>query len=144
MLINEDRIFLDLPLETKEEVLAFIAEKAVEQKISNSKEELYYQLLEREKEYNTAVQDGIAIPHTKSTCVNSAALFFVRLQNKINWESEDFNVQAIFSILVPKEEAGTKHIEILSNVATRLLDDDFQEVIFRVDNQKELLDLVNN
>lgn len=143
MLINEDRVFLDLPLETKAEVLAFIAEKAVEQKVSDSKEELYHHLLEREREYNTAVQDGIAIPHTKSTCVNSAALFFVRLQNKINWESEDFNVQAIFSILVPKEEAGTKHIEILSNVATRLLDDDFQEELFRAESQKELLDLVN-
>lgn len=143
MLINEDRVFLDLPLETKAEVLAFIAEKAVEQKVSDSKEELYHHLLEREREYNTAVQDGIAIPHTKSTCVNSAALFFVRLQNKINWESEDFNVQVIFSILVPKEEAGTKHIEILSNVATRLLDDDFQEELFRAESQKELLDLVN-
>ncbi len=143
VIVSEEQIFLDSPLKDKKAVLQFISEKALEQGVTNSKEQVLTDFLARETEYSTAVQEGIAIPHAKSSAVKQSKLYIVRLQQAIDWDSPEFKVQVIFAILVPKEESGTEHIRILSNVATQLLEEEFQQVIFHVKDPQSLLKKLN-
>ena len=67
-MIREEYIFFDVDAASKEELLDFISEKALEFGITDSKEGLKDAFLKREEEYTTGLQDGFAIPHAK-TCL---------------------------------------------------------------------------
>ncbi|MBC1474040.1 PTS sugar transporter subunit IIA [Listeria grandensis] len=141
MIISEEQLFLNQQLDTKKEVLTFITEKAAEMGITNNQTQLNEDLWAREKEYATAVQPLIAIPHAKTTAITEAKLLFIRLVTPIDWGSvEGFQVQAIFSILVPAGEASQQHLKILSGVAVSLLEDTFQKQILTIKTEYELME----
>ena len=83
-MIREEYIFFDVDAASKEELLDFISEKALEFGITDSKEGLKDAFLKREEEYTTGLQDGFAIPHAKTEYAKETAVFFeksVRLGN---------------------------------------------------------------
>lgn len=145
MVIDENLIFLDQPFQTKSEVLAFVSENAVEQGIATDAKVLENFFNEREKEYSTAVQDGVAIPHVKNDVVKEAKLYFIKLKTPIDWGSpDDFKVQMIFPILVPGSESGTTHIQLLSSIAVNLLEDDFKADLLSATTPDEVYKILEN
>lgn len=145
MVIDENLIFLDQPFQTKSEVLAFVSQNAVEQGIATDAATLEDFFVGREKEYSTAVQDGVAIPHVKNDVVTEAKLYFIKLQNPIDWDSpDDFKVQMIFPILVPGSESGTTHIQLLSSIAVNLLEDDFKSDLLAATTPNEVYQILEN
>ena len=143
MLINKEQVFLDLDFKSKIDVLKFISEKAREFNITDSSEGVLKDFIKREEEYPTAIAPDFAIPHAKSQYVKEARLFFLRLNNAIEWGSPDkFKVKVIFGIFVPASEKGTRHIKILSSIATELMDDKFKESILNSKNEEEVLNLL--
>ena len=140
LILENEQIFLDEKLNNKDSVMLFIAEKTKLLGITDDEKELYKKLWEREKEYPTAVQDLIAVPHVKSDLIKSAKLLFIRLTDAVDWDSPDgFKVKSVFVILVPEKDAGQKHLEILSKVAVSLLEDDFQSMILEMKTGDELI-----
>lgn len=142
MLLNNNQIFLDLELSNRDAVLEFISVQAQQLGVIEDQEILLKDFISREDQYPTAFQEGIAIPHAKSVTVKKAALFFIKTKEKMDWNSPDhFKVKFIFAILVPAMEAGTKHIKILSALAGNLLEEQFQERLFKVDTKEDILNL---
>ena len=145
MLLNEKQIYLNKNFGTKGEVLAFIAEKAYEIGIANDKNILEKELWEREKEYSTAVQELFAIPHSKSENIKESKILIVKLENPIDWESEEnLEVKVVFAILVPEKEANLGYLEILTKLATSLLEEEFKEKILEINDKNELLNYIKN
>lgn len=143
MLIDENQIFLENTLTDRDAVLEFIASEAIKLDAVNDKEAVYQAFVRREEEYSTAVQEGIAIPHAKSDAVNTPKLFFVRMKEAVEWNSpEDYKVKAVFAILVPEKDAGTKHLQIISNLAGNLMEEDFQEQIFEAQDKQAIFELL--
>lgn len=145
MLISDQQIYLDLSLTNRDDVLKFISSEAAKQNIVSDQHKVFQGFINRENEYPTAFQEGIAIPHVKSDSVKEAKLFFVKIKEKIDWHSPDqFKVKVVFAILIPEEEAGTKHLEVLSTLATNLLEEDFQNEVFEANNKVAILELLKN
>ena len=140
MILENEQIFLDENLSSKDAVMSFIAEKSKLLGITDDENGLYQKLWEREKEYPTAVLDLIAIPHVKSDLIKTSKLLFIRLTDAVDWDSPDgFKVKSVFVILVPEKDAGQKHLEILSKVAVSLLEEDFQSMITNMKTGDELI-----
>jgi PTS system fructose-specific IIA component len=145
LIFSKEQFFLDIEINHKSEVLKYIAIQAENLNITSNSTKLYEDLQSREKEYPTAVQHLIGIPHTKSTVVKEAKLIFIRLRNPIEWGSPDgFRVKAVFAILVPEAKASQEHLKILSNVAVHLLDEDFQKKILTIEEEAVLLPYLEN
>lgn len=144
LIITEEQIYLDSDLSGKLEVLEFLSKEAVRQNIAACSTQVLEDFLLREKEYSTAVQEGIAIPHAKSAAVLEPKLMFVKLNQEIDWESKEYRVRVVFAILVPLKESGTEYIKILSDIASNLLEEDFQEQIFSVQSKERALDIICN
>lgn len=145
MLLTKNQIYLNRNLSSKNEVINFIAKKAYELRIVENQDKLEQELWKREKEYSTAVQDLFAIPHSKSKNVKQSKIFVIKLNNPIDWESEDeYKVKVIFPILVPEDEANVGYLKILSTLATNLLEDDFKEKILEINDENELLNYIKN
>lgn len=142
-MIEDNYIFLNEDYKSKQELLSFIAAKAEELNICDTKEGLLEDLLAREAEFSTALQDGFAIPHARSSHVKKVSVFFIRNKSVLDWETlDDSEVHYLFALLVPKENEGNIHLQMISKLATCLLEDDFKDKIKSTSDKSELKDYI--
>lgn len=142
-MIEDNYIFLNEDYKSKQELLSFIAAKAEELNICNTKEGLLEDLLAREAEFSTGLQDGFAIPHARSSHVKKVSVFFIRNKSVLDWETlDDSEVHYLFALLVPKENEGNIHLQMISKLATCLLEEDFKDKIKSTSDKSELKDYI--
>ena len=142
-LIEDNYIFLNEDYKSKQELLSFIAAKAEELNICDTKEGLLEDLLAREAEFSTGLQDGFAIPHARSSHVKKVSVFFIRNKSVLDWETlDDSEVHYLFALLVPKENEGNIHLQMISKLATCLLEYDFKDKIKSTSDKSELKDYI--
>lgn len=142
-MIEDNYIFLNKDYKSKQELLSFIAAKAEELNICDTKEGLLEDLLAREAEFSTGLQDGFAIPHARSSHVKKVSVFFIRNKSVLDWETlDDSEVHYLFALLVPKENEGNIHLQMISKLATCLLEDDFKDKIKSTSDKSELKDYI--
>lgn len=143
MMLKKEDIFLNQELISKEEVLNFIVDKAFEKGITDNKEGLLRDLWSREKEYSTGIQDGFAIPHSKSSHVKEASIFYIKTINSIEWGTLDgSDVKYIFNLLAPAENESNIHLQMLSKIATCLMDEDFIEEVKNSNDESQLVEYI--
>lgn len=122
---------LNVKAKSKDEALMKISDFAFKNKIIEKESEikkLYDAFLKRENESSTAFVDGFAIPHARIDAIKSPAIVISKFEGHTNWEAEDkSNVQIAIALLIPKQKASSMHMEILSKIATLLLDDNFRD-----------------
>ncbi|MCK1974300.1 PTS sugar transporter subunit IIA [Bacillus safensis] len=129
-LFQKDHVFTQVNGRSKNEILQYISEKAEDLQITNDQPGLLTDLLKREDEVSTGLQQGFAIPHTKSSAVKTASLLFLELEQPIEWGSfDDLPTSYLFTLLVPLEEANVTHLKLLSGIATSLMEPAFIEKI---------------
>ena len=142
-MIEDNYIFLNEDYKSKQELLSFIAAKAEELNICDTKEGLLKDLLAREAEFSTGLQDGFAIPHARSSHVKKVSVFFIRNKSVLDWETlDDSDVHYLFALLVPKENEGNIHLQMISKLATSLLEDDFKDKVKSTSDKSELKDYI--
>lgn len=114
-------------LNTKEEFFEKISDIALENCIITDKNEVISGLKERESKGSTGLLDGFAIPHAQTPSIIKAAVIIVKSETKVEWESLDGEpVSTAICLLVPKSQAGTTHIDFLTEISKLLMDDDFR------------------
>lgn len=114
-------------LNTKEEFFEKISDIALENGIITDKNEVISGLKERESKGSTGLLDGFAIPHAQTPSIIKAAVIIVKSETKVEWESLDGEpVSTAICLLVPKSQAGTTHIDFLTEISKLLMDDDFR------------------
>lgn len=139
-MLEQENIFLNEDLNSKKEILEFIANKALELGISYDKDGLLKDLWKREGEYSTGIQDGFAIPHSKSKYIKKPSILYIKTNNAVEWETlDDSDVRYVFSLLAPEENKDNVHLQMLSKLATCLLEDDFKDEVKNEDNKENLL-----
>ncbi|EHN58374.1 PTS sugar transporter subunit IIA [Oenococcus kitaharae] len=141
MLIDEKLIKLDANYHSKEEVIRNVAQLFWDSNKLNDQEAYIQAVLDRETELSTNLGDGIGLPHAKTSAVKEAGLAFVRLQKPIPWGDQE-PVRIVFQIAVSNSSANL-HLKILSQLARKLIYDDFKEKLFKINDPVELLALLS-
>ncbi|NSA90886.1 PTS sugar transporter subunit IIA [Clostridium beijerinckii] len=143
-MLDEKNVFLNVEIDTKTDALKFLAKKAVENGIAKNEKGVLKDLLAREEEYSTGVQDGFAIPHAKSSNVIEPSIFYIKTKNELEWETLDgSNVKYIFSLMVPEENENNVHLMMLSKLATCLMEDDFKKEIISSEDKSSLIKYIS-
>ncbi|HFL3605170.1 TPA: PTS 2-O-a-mannosyl-D-glycerate transporter subunit IIABC [Clostridioides difficile] len=138
---NENLVFLKQKIKTKKDAIKFLARKLYDEGKLTSYEEYLEAVMYRETLSPTGFERGLAIPHGKSKSVKEAAFAAMTLETPIeNWESVDPNnkVEIIFLIAVPENKGGNTHIQILSELVTRLSNEDYMNMLLNSKTKKEL------
>lgn len=142
-MLKEEYIELDTQLSTKEEALRYISQKALQYQLTDDKEDLYQDFLNREAEFSTGLQDGFAIPHARSNHVKDIAIMYIRTNKDIDWGTLDEKpVRYMFALLVPSDLEGQVHLEMISKLATCLLEDDFKNKVKSLTDKTELKEYI--
>ena len=144
-LTNKNLITLDLEAKTKVEVIKKLVEKLDGEGVLASKDEFLKAVLDREKLSPTGLEEGLAIPHGKSTAVKKATFAIARLKTPIeDWESidEDNEVTLVFLLAIPKSEQGDTHIEVLTKLTSLFIQDGFIEKLQKANTENEIINIL--
>ncbi|WP_335762926.1 fructose PTS transporter subunit IIA [Brachyspira pilosicoli] len=140
--INENQIVV-CDLNTKMEFLEKIAEIALKNDIISDTKELIEKLLEREAKGTTGLMDGFSIPHAQSDTIKRASVVIIKSGKYVEWESlDDKPVNTAISLLVPKAEAGSTHIDFLTEVSKLVMDDEFRDQLNKLNNSVDIYNLL--
>ena len=146
MIFEQDNIFLNKQFVNKEEVLLFLANQVVKKNLAHDSDVVLNGYLERENESTTGFGFGVAIPHAKLSSIKKPAVFFIRNQNALEWQSLDNQpVKTIISIVVPTESAD-KHLKLLAKLSRNLIHPEFLEMLKNGDEQiiwQKISEIVN-
>lgn len=141
-IIMPEQVFLNQNLETKEAILKYISNKAVQLEIADEQASILDGLKKREEEGSTGMENGIAIPHVASEHIFTAKLIIVQLDHGIEWPSlDDQNTDFIISILVPKDNES-KHLEILSQLSRKLIDESYIKELKNAKSKNKISQLI--
>ncbi|HEL1640137.1 TPA: PTS sugar transporter subunit IIA [Streptococcus suis] len=139
MEFTKDNIFINVNVKDKIELFHYIAQYAKDRGIIDSDSELSEAFLEREGEVSTGLQDSFAIPHAKADFIKVPTVLFLKLSQPIEWETFDEQpVSNVFALLVPSENKGTLHLEMISKIATSLLEEEFITSVKNLYDKDEL------
>ena len=133
--VRAGNVFVGQSLDTREDMLRFISEKAAELGITDDAGAAYDAFVAREEMGETGMTDGFAVPHAKSDAIKEAAVIVVKNDHAIEWPSfDDKPIDIAISLLVPDGEAGTMHIRLLSKTAVLLMKDEFKALVRGTDD----------
>lgn len=133
--VRAGNVFVGQSLDTREDMLRFISEKAAELGITDDARAVYDAFVAREEMGETGMTDGFAVPHAKSDAIKEAAVIVVKNDHAIEWPSfDDKPIDIAISLLVPDGEAGTMHIRLLSKTAVLLMKDEFKALVRGTDD----------
>ncbi|MDD5555658.1 MAG: cation:proton antiporter [bacterium] len=79
--------------------------------------EIVRAVLAREREYGTAIGDGVAVPHARVAGVREPVIVFGRSLAGIDWDAPDGRAAHLIFLLVMPEALEDVHVQILSGIA---------------------------
>ena len=101
-------------------------------------------ILKRESEFSTAVGDGIAIPHAKTSAVKQPGLAAMTVPGGVDWKAPDGEKSDLmFMIAAPEGEANT-HLEILANLSAMLMHEEFANALRAAKTPQEFLKVIDD
>ena len=143
-LLTAAHVILGLDAATREDVFRTVAQAAERDGVTDSQDALYGGLMSREDEVSTGLMDGYAIPHTKTDAARRAAMYYVRTNSPIPWETMDgSDVTNFFVLIAPASDQNDTHLMMLSALATCLLEDEFKEAVAGAETPQEVVSLVS-
>ncbi len=97
---------------------------------------------EREDKMSTGLQDGIAVPHGKTSVVSSLQLAIGISPTGIDFDALDDQATKLFFLLVaPPDQAGP-HVEALAEIAKLAQSKAFCKALIHAENAEEVLELM--
>ena len=97
----------------------------------------------REESGSTGLGDGIATPHAKSAGVKEAGLAAMVVPNGVDFEALDGQPSRLFFMIAAPEGAADTHVEVLSKLATMVIDPDFKNALIQAATVDRFLELIS-
>lgn len=142
-LLSKESIMLNGTPKTKSEAIDMLVDLQVKSGKIADKAEYKKGILAREQMSSTAVGEGIAIPHAKSTAVKAPSLAAMTVPCGVDYEALDEEPSnLLFMIAAPND--GDVHLEVLSRLMTILMDEDFRAKLIAAKNKDEFLKIIDD
>jgi PTS system nitrogen regulatory IIA component len=133
-----ERTSCDMTAASKKKVLEQIASFVNESLPQIDSEELFQNLIARERLGTTALGNGIAIPHCRLSDCDDMVCALVRLREAVDFGAYDqVPVKLIFLLIVPMNEIE-EHLQTLSMLARRLESEDYRQALLNATSDIDL------
>ena len=142
-LLKKDLMIMDLKANTKMEAIDEMIARLKEKNIVSDADVFKDLILKREERSSTGLGEGIAMPHAKTSVVNTPSVLFARSNKGIDYDALDDEPVYIFFMIAASEGAHDLHIETLAKLSKMLLNDDFTEGLKTCSTPDEVYALVD-
>lgn len=141
-LITSDLVCLDLKAKNKQDVLIEMAELLKNARCISDKDLYLADVWEREKLGSTGFENGIAIPHAKSSTVIKPAVAVGISHTGIEYDADDGQPSDIFFMLASPDGGDNHHIEVLAQISSKLIEDGFIDKLRAAKTAEEAVQLL--
>lgn len=143
-LLSKESILLNVDVKDKDACLVKLVDLMdASGKISDKK--LYLDAVyAREEEGTTGVGNGIAIPHGRCSGVKEPGLAAVTIDGGVEYNALDSKPVDLAFLIAAPEGSGTVHLEILSKLATMLMDENFVGNLKKAKTVEEFLKVIDD
>lgn len=142
-MLSENCINLDLKGTNKNQIIDELVEILNAAGKLNDKDEYKKEILKREAQSSTGLEEGIAIPHAKTNAVKVPSIAFGLSKAGVDYDSLDGEPSKLFFMIAAPANASDTHIEVLSKLTTTLLDDDVRERLLNAASPKEVIEILS-
>lgn len=124
-LLKAEGVKLDVAATTQDEAIDALVDLQVGIGTVSDRAAYKQAVLAREAEFSTAVGDGVAIPHAKTSAVAKPGLVAITVPGGVDWKAPDGKPSdLIFLIAAPETEANV-HLEVLAKLSALLMHPEF-------------------
>ena len=142
-LLSKNSITLNAAPKSKAEAIDMLVDLQVKGGKIADRESYKKGILAREEMSSTAVGEGIAIPHAKSTAVKAPSLAAMTVPQGVDYEAmDDEPSNLLFMIAAPND--GDVHLEVLSRLMTILMDEDFRDKLLAASSKDAFLQIIDD
>ena len=142
-LLKSESIMLGAQPKDKNDAIAILT--GLMEKGGNLSDKAQYEkdVLAREASGTTGLGDGIATPHAKSAGVKAPGLAAMTVPAGMDFEAMDQKPSRLFFEIAAPDTAADVHLEVLSKLATMIMDPDFKEALVAAKSKDEFLSLID-
>jgi PTS system nitrogen regulatory IIA component len=143
-LLNQERVRARMDAGSKKRVLECLSEVLSASLTTHSKEQIFDQLIARERLGSTGLGSGVALPHCRLTGIDEPMAALLTLTEGVDFDSPDEQpVDLIFGLIVP-ENADEEHLQLLAQLAELCLKKDMCNQIRTADKADKILNLIHH
>lgn len=142
--IQKECISLELQSKNKADVIDELIEILDKAGKLNDREIFKKEILKREAQSSTGLEEGIAIPHAKTAAVKVPSIAIGISKEGLDYESLDGEVSRLFFMIAAAEGAEDTHIELLSKLSTILLEDEIREALLHAKSKEEVIQMLED
>ena len=141
-LLNKSAMILNADVSDKNTAIEALVE--MHDKAGNLSDKKKYRedILAREAESTTAVGEGIAIPHAKSSAALKPGLAVMTVKDGIDYGAPDGKPSNLLFMIAAPED-GDLHLEVLSRLMTLLMDLDLRKNLLEAGSKDEFLNIID-
>jgi multiphosphoryl transfer protein len=138
-LLSEDLILLKSESRNKEEAIQEIVDAFYISGRTGHRQRLEEALWSREAVYSTELGYGFAAPHCKTDAITADSIGVLKLREAVEWSSVDGEpVRMIILITVREQQAPSRHMQVFSKLARRLMNEEFREHLLTIEHAHEM------
>ncbi|WP_159654319.1 PTS fructose transporter subunit IIABC [Vibrio atypicus] len=141
-LINQDLIKLSLNATSKQEVFEELIDVLYAQGRISDKAQFLADIQAREAQGNTGFEEGIALPHAKSTAVIKPAVVIGIHKHGIDYGADDGQPSKLFFMIASPDGGDNHHIEVLAELSSKLIEEGFIDNFMNTNSEQAALNLL--
>ena len=139
-ILNEDLIQVNIPGETKEDIINAIIDLAAKSDNISDIDKVREAIFEREKIMSTGVGKGFAIPHGKTDAVTDIVAAFGITEKPIDYQSLDHEPVRLIFLLIGKDSLVGAHIKLLSRISRLMNKEQLRDKLLNSKTPAEILE----
>lgn len=141
-LIKTDSVLCNAPARSKKHCLEILSELLAQNNPDIANEEIFGQLVERERLGCTSLNQGIAFPRCRVQGVTNSSCAVMKLSEGVDFDSPDGQpVDLVFGLMVPKNIDASHHAD-MQMVSTLLMDNSLRAKLRATTSSSELYEAI--
>lgn len=137
--LNENVVKINLESTTKDDVIKELLGILKDNNLIQDVDLAYKDVMERESKMSTGIQNGVAIPHAKTTAVQKLTACIGVKKDGLDFNSLDGELSNIFIMtLSPSNHIGP-HVQFLAEISRVIKAEEARNAILNSNDEKSIL-----
>jgi nitrogen PTS system EIIA component len=142
-LLNRERVRARMEAGSKKKVLECLSEALSASLTTHNTEQIFDQLIARERLGSTGLGAGVALPHCRLAGIEAPMGALATLTDAIDYDSPDNEpVDLVFALIVP-DSADEEHLQLLARLAELFMQKEMCDQIRNAQTADEVLSLIH-
>jgi mannitol/fructose-specific phosphotransferase system IIA component (Ntr-type) len=135
-------ILLDIDCNTREDLIVSLGGTLKDCPHVVNYEQFIRQLIRRERDTPTGLENGCAIPHARTAAVDEIVLAFGRAKSAVDFGAADGPAKLFFMFGVP-EHCITQYLKLVAKLSAMLKQESFRQLLLDAKTERDVTEILS-